>query len=141
MQTLNIESTIIHSKTNSLFYNLKDIDSKEFVFRDLKTSSKFNKYSNICDSSITWNQRTNEYYLNLNFEDIEIPSNDILLNKKIASIDPGLKSFISIYSDNSVDKIGIGIRDKIEKLCRDIDIIISKQHQKKDGKICCYNSL
>ena len=116
MQTLNIESTIIHSKTNSLFYNLKNIDSKEFVFRDLKTSSKFNKYSNICDSSITWNQRTNEYYLNLNFEDIEIPSNDIVLNKKIASIDPGLKSFISIYSDNSVDKIGIGIRDKIEKL-------------------------
>lgn len=134
IQTLNIESTMVHSKTNSLFYNLKDIDSKEFVFRDLKTSCKFNKYSNICDSSITWNQRTNEYYLNLKFEDIEIPSNDILLNKKICSLDVGLKSFLTIYSDNSVDKIGIGIRDKIEKLCRDIDIIISKQHQKKDGK-------
>ena len=134
IQTLNIESTMIHSKTNSLFYNLKDNDSKEFVFRDLKTSCKFNKYLNICDSSITWNQRTNEYYLNLNFEDIETPSNDILMNKKICSIDVGLKSFLTIYSDNSVDKIGIGIRDKIEKLCRDIDIIISKQYQKKDGK-------
>lgn len=134
IQTLNIEKPMIHSKTNSLFYNLKDIDGKEFVFRDLKTSCKFNKYSNICDSSITWNQRTNEYYLNLNFEDIEIPSNDILLNKKIASIDPGLKNFITIYSDNSVNKIGIGIKDKMEKLCKDIDIIISKQYQKKDGK-------
>jgi len=134
IQTLNIESTMIRSKTNSLFYNLKDIDSKEFAFRNLKTSCRFDKYLNICDSSITWNQRTNEYYLNLNFEDIEIPSNDILLNKKICAIDPGLKNFLTIYSDNSVDKIGIGTRDKIEKLCRDIDIIISKQHQKKDGK-------
>lgn len=140
IQTLNIESTMIHSKTDSLFYNLKDIGSKEFIFRNLKTSCKFNKYSNICDSSITWNQRTNEYYLNLNFEDIETPSNDILLNKKICAIDVGLKSFLTIYSDNSVNKIGIGIRDKIEKLCKDIDIIISKRHQKKDKCKYKYNN-
>lgn len=134
IQTMNIENLMINSKKNSLFYNLKDIDGKEYVFRNLKTSCKFKKYSNICDSSISWNQITNEFYLNLNFEDIETPSNNILLNKKICAIDPGIKNFLTIYSDNSVDKIGIGIREKIEKLCRDIDIIISKQYQKKEGK-------
>ena len=134
IQTLNIENTMIHSKTNSLFYNLKDNETNKYIFRDIKTSCKFNKYLNICDSSVSWNQRTNEYYLNINFEDLDLPFNKILLNKKICAIDIGLKSFLSIYSDNSMDKIGIGIRDKIEKLCRDIDIIISKQYKKKECK-------
>jgi putative transposase len=134
IQTLNIENTMIHSKTNSLFYNLKDFNTNKYVFRNLKSSCKFSKYSNICDSSITWNQRTNEFYLNMNFEDLDLPSDKILLNKKICSIDPGIKTFITIYSDDSINKIGIGIIDKIEKICRDIDIIISKQNQKKEGK-------
>jgi putative transposase len=134
IQTLNIENTMIHSKTNSLFYNLKDLNDKEYAFRNLKTSCRLNKYLNICDSSVTWNQRTNEFYLNLNFEDIKLPPNKILSNKKICAIDPGIKSFLTIYSDNSVNKIGIGIRERIEEICRDIDIIISKQHKKKEGK-------
>ena len=134
IQTLNIEKTMIQIKTNSLFYNLKDIDSKQFIFRNLKTSCNFNKYSNICDSSITWNQKTNEYFLNINFEDIKLPSSNILLNNKICSIDPGLKNFLTIYSDNSIDKIGIGIKDTLQKICKDIDIIISKQYKKKEGK-------
>ena len=136
IQTLNIENTMINSKTNSLFYNLKDFTTNKCIFRNLKTSCKFKKYSNICDSSITLNQRTNEYYLNLNYEDIKLPANSdkILSNKKICAIDVGVKSFITIYSDNTVDKIGIGIRDKIEKICREIDIIISKQYKKKNGK-------
>ena len=142
MQTMNLEKTMIHSKTNSLFYNLKNIDTDtdkdkdkdKYTFRNLKTSCKINKYLNIRDSSISWNQRTNEYYLNINFDNLEIPNKNILLNKKICAIDPGIKSFLSIYSDDSMNKIGIGIRDKIEKICRDIDIIISKQYRKKNGK-------
>ena len=134
IQTMNLEKTMIHDKTNSLFYNLKNIDSKDYMFRNLKTSCKFNKYLEICDSSISWNQKTNEYYLNLNFEDLELPDKKILTNKKICSIDPGIKTFLTIYSDDSVNKIGIGIRDKIDKICRDIDIIISKQYKKKEGK-------
>ena len=58
----------------------------------------------------------------------------ILTNNKVCSIDPGIKTFLTIYSDDSVHKIGIGIREKIEKICRDIDIIISKQYKKKKGK-------
>jgi putative transposase len=131
-QTMNIENTMINEKTNSLFYML--IDNLKFenkyVFRNLKTSCQFNKYKNICDSSITYNLRTNEYYINLNFKDTKIPDKTILKNKKICAIDPGIKNFISIYSQNSLDKIGIGIRDKIEKICRDIDIISSKQNTK-----------
>ncbi len=132
-QTMNIENTMIKSESNSLFPNLTDNLKYEnkYVFRNLKTSCNFNKYSNICDSSITYNQRTNEIFLNLNFEDIQLPDKNILKNKRVASIDVGIKQFLVIYSQDSIDKIGIGIRDKIEKICRDIDIILSK----KDTKI------
>ncbi len=130
-QTINIESNMINEKSNSLFYNLKDKTSNKFIFRNLRTSCNFNKYSNICDSSITYNQRLNEFYLNLNFKNNEIPDKNILKNKRICSIDPGIKNFLVIYSQNSIDKIGIGVRDKIEKICRDIDIIISKQNKKR----------
>jgi IS605 OrfB family transposase len=131
--TMNIEKTMIKSESNSLFSNLKDnkLYAEKYVFRNLRTSCQFNKYLNICDSSITYNQRTNEFYINLNFEDTKIPNKDILKNKKVCSIDPGIKNFAVVYSHNSVDKIGIGVRDKIEKICRDIDIIVSK----KDTKI------
>jgi putative transposase len=134
IQTMNLEEPMIKKESNSLFYNLKDNIINKYVFRNLKTSCKLNKYLNICDSSLSWNQRTNEYYLNLNFENIELPPKEILSNKKICSIDVGVKTMLTIYSDNSVEKIGIGIRYKIEKLCRDIDIIISKQYKKKEGK-------
>jgi len=131
-QTMNLESDMIKPETNSLFKNLTDNskNKNKYVFRNLKTSCQFNKYKNICDSSITYNLRTNEYYINLNFEDIEMPDKTILKNKKICSIDPGIKTFISVYSQNSLDKIGVGIRDKIEKICRDVDIISSKQNTK-----------
>ena len=134
IQTMNIENTMISEKTNSLFYNLKDQQLNKYIFRNLKTSCKFDKYSNICDSSITFNKMINEFYINLNFEDLKIPNKEILKNKKICAIDPGVKTFITIYSDDSINKIGIGVRDKIEKVCHDIDIVISKQYKKKNGK-------
>lgn len=134
IQTMNIELSMIHSQTNSLFYNLSENSKNKYVFRNIKSSCKFSKYKNICDSSITYNQRLNEFYLNINYEDIKLPKKEILNNKKIGSIDPGIKTFITIYSDNSIDKIGIGIREKIEKICRDIDILTSKQNKKNDKK-------
>ena len=75
---------------------------------------------------MTWNKSLNEYYLNVCFKQ-DIKSSD---KTKIASIDPGVKTFLTIYSDNSVDKIGIGIREKINKICRDVDILVSKQYKK-----------
>jgi putative transposase len=134
MQTMNIELSMIHSQTNSLFYNLSENSKNKYVFRNIKSSCKFSKYKNICDSSITYNQRLNEFYLNINYEDVKLPNKEILNNKKIGSIDPGIKTFTTIYSDNSIDKIGIGIREKIEKICRDIDILTSKQNKKDDKK-------
>ncbi len=130
--TMNIESTMIKPESNSLFSNLCDNLKYEnkYVFRNLRTSCQFNKYSNICDSSITYNQRTNDFYLNINFEDTKLPDKDILKNKKVCSIDPGIKQFLVVYSQNTIDKIGIDVRDKIEKVCRDIDIIVSKKDTK-----------
>ncbi len=132
-QTMKIEKNMISSTSNSLFYNLTDNlkYNNKYVFRNIKTSCNFNKYPNKCDSSITYNQRTNKFYLNLNFEDTGLSNKDILKNKKVCSIDPGVKQFLVVYSQNTIDKIGIGVRDKIEKVSRDIDIIVSK----KDTKI------
>ena len=133
IQTLNLEKKMISTKKNGLFIMLKD-DTNQFIFRNLKTSCKFNKYKNICDSSISWNIRTNEFFMNLNFIDDKHINENILLNKKICSIDPGLKTFLTIYDDNSINKIGIGIRNKINKICEEIDIITSKINKKVNKK-------
>jgi hypothetical protein len=72
-----------------------NINKNKFIFRNIKSSNKFNDYKNISDSSITYNQKLNEFYLNLNYEDIKLPNNaeNIVKNKKICSIDPGVRTF------------------------------------------------
>ena len=141
IQTMNIEQNMIHEETNSLFYMLKDgvnINNNKYPFRNIRSSCKFNKYVNLADSSISYNQKLNECYINLNYRDLAIPNKSILKNKKICSLDPGIKTFATIYSQDTVDKIGIGIREKINKICKEIDIIQSKQNKKID-KIYKYN--
>ena len=76
---MNIENKMISKKTNSLFYNLKNYNSKEYVFRNLKTSCNLNKYSNISDSSISWNQRIYEFYIILS-------SNIFCTNKLVQNV-------------------------------------------------------
>jgi len=78
-------------KQNSLFYNLKNKIANEYIFRNIKTSCRFDKYKNICDSSLTWNKSLNECYLNVCFKQ-DIKSSD---KTKIASIVPGVKIFFN----------------------------------------------
>jgi putative transposase len=85
----------------------------------------------ICDSSISCNTRTNEYYLNLNYHDNSKRDNEILKNKKVCSIDPGLSCLLNVYSDNEVHFIGKNILNKINKVCEQIDIITSIMYLKK----------
>lgn len=129
-ETINLEKTMINIQTNSLFYNLKNNDTNKYIFRNIKSSCNFDKYTDICDSSLTWNKSLNEYYLNMCFNS-KTQNSDL---QKVASIDPGLKTFLTIYSDDSVNKIGIGIREKINCICREIDILVSKQYKKINGK-------
>jgi len=95
-ETINLEKTMINAQTNSLFYNLQNKITNEFIFRNIKTSCRFDKYKNICDSSLTWNKSLNEYYLNVCFKQ-DIKSSD---------------------------------KTKINKICRDVDILVSKQYKK-----------
>jgi transposase len=157
-QTMNIEKTMLNYETNSLFSgtyildtdiikkknkkgNIKKINKKNkaktnnkiYLFRNLKLSEDLKDF-NICDSSITHNQRLSEFYLNLNYVDNEEKDKDILINNKVCAIDPGVNCFVTIFSDNRIDKIGLNIYDKIKKICNEIDIMSSKIYKKKDGK-------
>ncbi len=130
-QTFNIEKTMISKNRDSLFKNLKY--KGEQVFRKIKFSESLKKYD-ICDSSISYNRVLKEFYLNLNYK--YNPSKDktnkkeFLENKKVCSIDPGLRCFLTTYSDNKVEKIGVDISEKIKKICKEIDIITSRIYSK-----------
>jgi putative transposase len=117
-QTINIEKTMISSNKTGIFPNLKY--NNEYVFKNIKFSEPLkNKF---LDSSITLNVRLNEYYLNLNYNTV---SEEININK-VCSIDPGMKTFLTVYSDMSVVKLGNNINTKIGKICYETDIINSK---------------
>jgi len=140
-QTFNIEKTMFSKDKKTLFKTLKY--DGDYVFKKIKFSENLNKY-NICDSSISYNRILKEFYLNLNYN--YNPSEDIknkkenLDNKKVCSIDPGLRCFLTIYSDNKVEKIGIGINNKIEKVCNEIDILTSRIYLKdKNNKQKFFN--
>jgi putative transposase len=133
---MNIEKTMISKNRKSIFKQLKF--NNICIFKQIKFCESLDKYD-ICDSSISYNIRLGEYYLNLNYHDTSTKDLSILKNKKVCSIDPGTKSFVTIYSDNKVAKIGINITDKINKLCREIDIISSRIYKKISTKKYKYN--
>ena len=109
---------MISSNKTGIFSNLKY--NNEYVFKNIKFSEPLkNKF---LDSSITLNVRLNEYYLNLNYNTV---SEEINTNK-VCSIDPGMKTFLTVYSDMSVVKLGNNINTKIGKICYETDIINSK---------------
>ena len=117
-QTIQIEKLMFNNKRTTLFTNLKYEDKK--VFEKIKFSESF-KNLDICDSSISYNIKLNEFYLNLNYNfKIE---NQELKNKKVVSCDPGIRTFLTCYSDNKIDQIGINFNNKLNKICKEIDII------------------
>lgn len=129
--TMNIEKQMISTK-QILFPNYK-IDNKK-IFSENNIKEDLSKY-NYCDSSITYNKILNKYYLNLSYKKETIECN----NNKVCSIDPGVRNFVSLYSDNKIANIGINCSEKINKLNKEIDIIKSRLNKKKyvgnNGKI------
>jgi transposase len=128
-QTFNVEKTMFNKDKTALFTNLKY--QHKFVFRDLKFSQNLRKY-NMLDSSITCNTKLNEYYVNVNFKNnFSLKKNKLCLdNKKVCAIDPGNRCFLTVYSDNKIEQIGLNITDRIYKTCNEIDIITSKIYKK-----------
>lgn len=125
-QTMNIEKTMIRGDT--IFKNIKYYG--EYIFRKLITSNKLSDYQNITDSSITYIDKLDEFYINLGYK------KTITINRdnKICAVDPGLSCFNVCYSDNEVHKIGIGFNRIISKNCKEVDIMTSRIYKKKDGK-------
>jgi transposase len=141
LQTINIEKTFINLKNNnfSLFYNLKYKSkydkNKNYCLRNIKLSEKINKYK-ICDSSISYNKYLQKFTLNLIYSntDINISENkkqEILKNKKVFSLDTGVRTVETCYSDNKVVELGINTMDTVYKYCKEIDILNSIISKKK----------
>jgi putative transposase len=97
----------------------------KYIFRKIKKSEKIGN-CNYCDSSITYHRVLNTFTLNLSYK-IQTKANK---SKKVGSIDPGLREFVAIYSDNKVCKIGIESTDHLLKVCKEIDIIDSRLNKK-----------
>ena len=131
-QTINIEKVMIGKKHKYIFPNYKYKD--EYIFRTIKYDKYLIDINNICDSSISFNSKLNEYYLNINYYDKKLKNNLLLNNKKVCAIDPGLRTFLTVYSDNTVDEIGNGISEKLKKLCNEVDIITSRIYKKENKK-------
>jgi len=78
-QTLNIEKTMLNKHTKTLFSGIRENKTPIFC---LKMKENITMYD-ICDSSISCNMRTNEYFLNLNYRDNFEKNKKILKNKKV----------------------------------------------------------
>jgi transposase len=116
-QTFNIEKCYI--KKDGIFKNNK-LENK-FVFRNLKMNENISDFD-YCDSSITYHRILNKFTLNLTYNSKTIENK----SSKICALDPGVKNFMTLYSDTKVAKIGVSCKDKIYKICKEIDIIKSR---------------
>ena len=142
-QTMNIEKTMFNIKTKNknknsskcdfiLFPSIKNKDKTKSLFT-IKIKQNISKYD-CCDSSITCNKSTNEYYLNLSYHDNSKKDETILKNNKICSVDPGLACLLNIYTDNEVHYIGKNILTKLNKVCKEIDKLTSMINLKSTKK-------
>lgn len=122
IQTMNIESAMVGE--NGIFVTIKDSENN-YILKNIKSSYKLSNIKNLKDSSITCNTRLNEWYLNATYSKKNNTSN--VSSNKVCSIDPGIKTFATIYDDSGVAKIGTNnTRNKIKKICKELDIIQSK---------------
>lgn len=125
MQTMNLEASMI--KGNGLFVGFKDSEGVN-ILKNIKSSFRFKNIKKIKDSSLSCNTRLNEWYLNATYEDqLNDTTNQI---NKVCSIDPGIKTFATIYDDSGITKIAKGSRETIKKICKELDIIQSKMSEK-----------
>jgi putative transposase len=129
--TINIEKQMISSK-QILFANYKINGKKVFTHNNI--NDNLDKYD-YGDSSISYNRILNRYYLNLTYSKTTTKCK----NNKVCSIDPGVKNFVTLFSDNHVSKIGINCKERINKINKEIDIIKSRISRKEyvgnNGKV------
>lgn len=130
--TMNLEASMVNQtikpgasivKQNNLFTNW-ELNNK-YLFRNIKTSQHFMK--NNLGSTITYHSVLKEYYLNVTYKTDSTPTK---INN-ICAIDPGIRTPLTVFSQNKIVNIGNNMKDKMLKVCKEIDIIQSRINSKE----------
>lgn len=123
-ETIHIEKCYFSKNLNTIF--------KKLLGPHIKSSEDFRNIKKK-DSSLTYNRKLDEWYLNINYEDKTYNMHN---NNKIkdVALDQGEKIFMVAYSPNRVYKIGTDASDKLYKKAKEVDIILSKISKVKNNK-------
>lgn len=82
------------------------------------------------DARIIWDRRKNKWWLRYTVDDEESSESD----KGVASIDPGVRTFATIYSvgqgGEAVTEFGAKDMARITRLCRHVDDLVSRENKK-----------
>jgi len=76
---------------------------------------------NLCDSRLISNN--GKYYLCVAYKVAASPAEN---QGRVVALDPGVRTFITFFSENSVGKIGHGDFSRIQRLCHHLDNLQSK---------------
>jgi putative transposase len=96
------------------------------TFKDpIKSDKPINGYSRHC--RVTYNQHSKKFYICIPKE----KSCKTSRPNKIIALDPGIRTFLTGYSDKDIVVIGDNVKEKLTKLHKNID----KKKKQKKGKI------
>ena len=125
IQTMNVENCSF--STNNSFFS-------KWLGKHINSSEDFSKLTK-GDSSVSYNGKTREWFLNINLkvgvETIKHPFSTV-------AIDPGVRGFLTTYSpDNHVLEMGNNVTTRVLKECKAIDYLESKisKTKKRNGLI------
>ncbi|NEO37078.1 MAG: IS200/IS605 family element transposase accessory protein TnpB [Moorea sp. SIOASIH] len=76
---------------------------------------------NICDCRLT--STNGDYYLVVPYKTTQVKTEN---QGRVVSLDPGVRTFLTFFSQTSVGKIGHGDFSRIQRLCQHLDNLISK---------------
>ncbi|WP_083304925.1 RNA-guided endonuclease TnpB family protein [Moorea producens] len=84
---------------------------------------------NVCDCRLTSNN--GNYYLVVPHKVTNLKAEN---QGRVVALDPGVRTFITFFSETSVGKIGNGDFSRIQRLCHHLDNLISKISKAKPGQ-------
>ncbi|NEP35059.1 MAG: IS200/IS605 family element transposase accessory protein TnpB [Moorea sp. SIO1G6] len=84
---------------------------------------------NICDCRLT--STNGDYYLVVPHKVTNVKAEN---QGRVVALDPGVRTFLTFFSETSVGKIGNGDFSQIQRLCQHLDNLISKISKAKGGQ-------
>lgn len=124
VNTIKIDGVYISKKKNSIFPTFKL--NKNTIFRNINANEEFYKYGQKM-TNLSWDAINDRWKISIPIEDNRITN---IPKYQIASIDPGIRKFGVLYSEDHIIKIGTDADQKIYKTCKEIDIIKSRMDRK-----------